>query len=92
MGFDLGIIVNTIGVHTFANQCLEHYNYVMRCFERYINCDWGEMCEEDKIANDEAINNEDRILASYEEEGMPKIWIITEWDRSATTILFPSEY
>ena len=92
MGFDLGIIVNTIKVHNFISQSEGNYDYVMRCFERYISGDWGEMCEEDKIANDEALITEDRILASYEEEGMPKIWIITEWDRSSTTILFPSEY
>ena len=87
MAFDLGMILNTKGVHNFANQCLEHYNYVMRCFERYIKCDWGEMCDEDK-----ALTTKDRIMASYEEEGMPKLWIITEWNRSSTTILFPSEY
>lgn len=92
MGFDLGIIVNTIGVHNFISKSVDNYEYVMRCFERYINCDWGEICDEDKLANEEALINEDRILASYEEKDMPKIWIITEWDRSSTTILFPSEY
>ena len=92
MGFDLGIIVNTIKVHNFISQSEQNYDYVMKCFDRYISGDWGEMCEEDKIANDEALITEDRILASYEEKDMPKIWIITEWDRSSTTILFPSEY
>ena len=92
MAFDLGMIVNTIGVHNYANENVDNYNYVMRCFERYINCDWGEMCDEDKELNNEALTTQDRIMASYEKEGMPKIWIITEWDRSATTILFPSEY
>ena len=42
----------------------------------------------------EACDGEDRIVAAYEREGHPedKIWIITEWDRSATTVLFPDEY
>ena len=60
---------------------------------RYCDCDWGEMCDEDKALNDEAVKNgDDRIFAAYEKEGLPKIYIITEWDRSATTILFPDEY
>ena len=43
--------------------------------------------------NDKTVKNgDDRILAMYEDEKYGKIWIITERDRSATTILFPSEY
>ena len=86
MKFNLGTLVYTKGISNYVSSDIDNYCYVMRCFARYINCDWGEMCEEDKIANVEALVTEDRILASYEEEGMHKIWIITEWDRSATTI------
>lgn len=65
---------------------------VLEAFSRYLQMDWGEMCEEDKQMNDEAIENgNDRILSAYETtEG--KIYIITECDRSATTILFANEY
>ena len=65
---------------------------VLKAFSRYLKMDWGEMCEEDKQMNDEAIKNgNDRILSAYEtSEG--KIYIITEHDRSATTILFANEY
>lgn len=42
-------------------------------------------------SNNEAVKNGERILAAYM-YGDTKIWIITEWDRSATTILFPEEY
>ncbi|MFW9688731.1 type I restriction endonuclease subunit M, partial [Vibrio parahaemolyticus] len=46
---------------------------------------------EDKKANDEATHNGQRVLSAYELFGQ-KIWIITEWDRSVTTMLFPHEY
>ena len=50
------------------------------------------MCEEDKQMNDEAIKSgNDRILAAYE-TSKGNIYIITEHDRSATTILFADEY
>lgn len=51
------------------------------------------MCEEDKQMNDWSLANEGRLLSAYEiGEDKIKIWIITEWDRSATTILLPEEY
>lgn len=92
MKFELGMIVNTIGVNDFMEESSKNAMYVHECLDRYVNCDWGEMCVEDKEMNDIALKDGGRIFASYEKEGMPKIWIITEWDRSVTTILFPSEY
>lgn len=53
---------------------------------------WGDVCEEDAAANNEALKNGDRILSSYRAENGEKIWIITEYDRSYTTILLPEEY
>jgi len=50
------------------------------------------MCQEDKQQNELALKAGLRFFSAYEKEGMPKIWIITEADRSATTILFPEEY
>ena len=58
---------------------------------RYFNCDWGELCEDDQVLNDYAIENDERILGKYFTSKDP-IYIITEWDRSATTILFCNEY
>lgn len=61
---------------------------------RYLNCDWGDSPEEDKRMNDKAVLGGDaRIFAAYKIPGSDeRIWIITEADRSATTILFPDEY
>lgn len=54
--------------------------------------DWGDVCEEDKAINEEAVEHGDRILSAYHDRNGIKFWIITEWDRSATTVLLPDEY
>ena len=54
--------------------------------------DWGELCEEDKKSNEDAVQDGSRILSAYHLSTGVKIWIITEWDRSATTVLLPSDY
>lgn len=68
--------------------------FVNVSFNRYVRCDWGDTCAEDKTSNDYAVRHGERILAAYEHPDHPdwRIWIITEWDRSITTILFPDEY
>lgn len=65
---------------------------VMEALKKYINCDWGVLGEDDKRMNDEAIlNNDDRILARYS-LSFGDIYIITEADRSYTTIMFCEDY
>jgi hypothetical protein len=59
---------------------------------RHAGGDWGDVCPEDKQSNDEALNFGARLLSAYHTEGGQKFWIITEADRSATTILLPDEY
>lgn len=55
--------------------------------------DLGDTCDEDKEANNAAIKNDEQILAVYKyPKTEEEIWIITECDRSVTTILFPHEY
>lgn len=66
--------------------------HVYGCFNRHVACNWGDLSAEDKKSNDEAVNNQGRIFSSYEHKTFPKVWIITEWDRSATTVLFPEDY
>lgn len=53
---------------------------------------WGEVCDEDKQANDRAVADGDRILSAYLTENGVRFWVITEADRSATTVLLPQEY
>jgi len=53
--------------------------------------DWGEVCKEDWQENNRAAANGDRILSAYTVTNR-KFWVITEWDRSVTTVLLPEEY
>ena len=59
---------------------------------RHLRGDWGDLDAEDKRLNDEAVRDESRILSSYKTTTGAKVWVITEADRSATTILLPEEY
>ena len=59
---------------------------------RHARGDWGEVGEEDRIANDEALSEGGRVLSAYVTDGGVRFWIITEADRSATTVLLPGEY
>lgn len=54
--------------------------------------DWGEVGKEDWDANDAALVEGTRLLSAYRTSKSVRIWIITEWDRSVTTILLPDEY
>lgn len=58
---------------------------------RHATGDWGNVCHQDKASNDYALDHGERLLSAYESGGT-KFWIITESDRSATTILLPDEY
>lgn len=89
--FKLGQVVVTRTINNDIADDSKFAKEVHESLARYINCDWGEMSEDDKAMNDEAITSGDRIFAGYE-TSKGKIWIITEWDRSATTILYPDEY
>lgn len=60
--------------------------------QRHMCGDWGGVCEEDWKKNDRALKHGGRLLSSYRAENGMKFWIVTEWDRSYTTILLPSEY
>lgn len=59
---------------------------------RHARGDWGDVCAEDWDSNDQAIEQGTRLLSAYNLTGGVKIWVITEADRSATTLLLPEEY
>lgn len=60
--------------------------------QRHTRCDWGDLCDQDKQANDAALEEGTRIFSAYHTGVGEKVWVITECDRSATTILLPAEY
>jgi hypothetical protein len=65
--------------------------------KRHVAGDWGDVCEEDKAANEASLNDGSRLLSAYRTTKGVKIWIITEacddsGNRAATTLLKPEEY
>lgn len=93
--FDLGCINITADVANKMDADKDFCHYVAVSLARHEACDWGDLCDSDKNQNDEAVRTgDDRIFSAYEPADHPdwRIWIITEWDRSATTVLFPDEY
>jgi hypothetical protein len=59
---------------------------------RHASGDWGEVDEHDRRANEHALAHGLRVLSAYTLSGGEKIWVVTEADRSMTTILLPEEY
>jgi hypothetical protein len=65
---------------------------IMPALQRHVVGDWGDVCAEDKLLNDCALVEGKRILSAYRAANGTKFWIITEADRSATTVLLPDDY
>lgn len=65
---------------------------VLVALRRHAAKDWGDLCPEDRDRNDEALLLGTRVLSAYQAQGGTKFWIITEADRSCTTVLLPEEY
>lgn len=87
--FILGQLVATPG----ALEALERNHQVPSDFlERHLNHDWGDLDDDDKRENDYSVLHGFRILSAYTLKDGTRVWIITEADRSVTTILLPSEY
>lgn len=65
---------------------------ILAALDRHAAGDWGELCEEDRSANERALLDGERLLSSYETPGGATFWIVTERDRSVTTVLLPEDY
>lgn len=65
---------------------------VMPFVARHAAGDWGDINEADKRANDEALQAGDRIMSGYQLPDGNRLWILTEADRSATTVILAHEY
>jgi len=86
--FNLGQVVATPG----AIAALAEVNCLpITLLNRHQIGDWGDLCDEDKAANNEALGNWTRLFSAYIIQDV-KFWVITEADRSVTTILLPEEY
>lgn len=87
--FDLGQLVATPG----ALAALEKSGQSpMEFLSRHVSGDWGEIPEEDRKENQFSLEKGFRLMSSYKTAAQDVVWVITEGNRSHTTLLLPSEY
>jgi hypothetical protein len=84
--FRPGSVVTTLGALEVATQ-----EQLDRLVARHLSGDWGEIDQEDAAANEQALTHGGRVMSVYDVNG-EKLWVITEADRSATTVMTPGEY
>lgn len=87
--FPLGRLLATPGA---LDSLAEAETNSLELIMRHVSGDWGDLDEEDKRENELSLEHGFRILSAYTLDTGVKVWVITEYDRSATTILLPSEY
>ena len=88
--FSPGQVVMTAGVDELVRQGRLNPTPYLR---RHLHGEWGDLSDSYRRQNDAALQSgEDRLFSSYQITPDLKLWIITEWDRSVTTLLLPSEY
>ena len=87
--FPLGEVVITEGAHSALQECAISPLFLLF---RHRQGNWGEMSSEDQQANDRALVEGNRVLSVYPLQDDLRIWIITEADRTVTTLLLPEEY
>ena len=92
--FETGEFVMTCGV---SDKCSDDgfMQWAMGCLERHKQGDWGDLLSDDMKLNDRGLESGDgRLHSAYKhpDNTALQIWIVTEWNRSVTTILLPEEY
>ena len=85
--FSLGQVVITAN----ALDVLDPVSVVL-ALRRHASGDWGELDGDDQAANERALSDGSRLLSVYRDAEETRFYIITEWDRSVTTILLPEDY
>ena len=85
--FPLGQVVSTRNAADSLNQ-----EDVLASIRRHVTGDWGELDEQDRKENDLSVKQGFRILSAYKDRNDVRFWIITEADRSVTTVLLPEDY
>ena len=69
-----------------------HPEDLMRGMQRHVRGDWGDCGTDDWALNDAAVHDGTRLLSVYHDRAGTAFWVITEADRSSTTVILPSEY
>lgn len=89
--FTLGRLLMTANIQSLIEESQLTNEFIFDSLKRHVHGDWGSLSEDDKLENENALKTGCRILSAYQCNEI-KIWIITEADRSATTVLLPSDY
>jgi hypothetical protein len=87
--FPYGQLVATPGALALMEQ---NQRSPLEFLSRHLRGDWGDLCQEDEAENELSLKCGFRLMSSYPVTNTEKLWIITEADRSVTTLLLPSEY
>jgi hypothetical protein len=87
--FPLGDIHATPGAYELLGQDVQ---LAAMLLTRHAHCDWGDICLEDVGLNNEALKLGGRLMSVYKLPLAGTLWVITEADRSSTTLLLPEEY
>ena len=87
--FPLGRIVATPGALAALEEAAEIPGTLLK---HHVTGDWGDVNEDDRRENEHSLVQGCRLLSAYTLSNGTRLWVITEADRSATTILLPSEY
>jgi len=87
--FELGQLVATPGALAALEESREEPGIFL---SRHAAGDWGNLSDDDRKENEFSLVHGFRLLSSYRLHNGTKIWIITEADRSSTTLLLPDEY
>jgi hypothetical protein len=85
--FPLGDVYMTPGVHLGIPP-----SEVLQALRRHAHGDWGDLDADDRRANEISLADGTRLLSAYTSKDGKKFWIVTEADRSSTTVLLPEEY
>ena len=89
MTFPLGRVLATPGALRAFEEAQET---PLPYLSRHLQGEWGDLDPEDSAANERALTGGSRLLSAYQLRSGTRVWIITEADRSSTTILLPDEY
>lgn len=85
--FELGKVLTTAQVNEKVS-----LPDILEVIAKHSRGDWGIVSPEDAALNEEALTYGNRLLSAYDLDDVGKLWVITEADRSSTTVLFPDEY
>ncbi len=93
----LGQVTTTASIHALMHDDLRFHTFVYMSISRHESGDWGDLSEEDHSRNELALISGTRLFSAYEcgpalSQYGQRIYIITEADRSSTTVLWPREY